>query len=616
MDYDPLERNRPLSPDWGSRRAREAELREAEARSDLETLLGPEKPRPPRPRVTAPQRPGFAAPFPQKPSLPKFSEPTLPPGGDIAPDGGMTPSGDSLDSLIDEMRRNRDTDRLLPENWRGGTPRGASAERYASYADMPTRRSRYAFPGLALPEEPLPEPLRLPLPSEMALPPKAAMTPSWRETPARPTDLKQAIPQPGSKEPDWVAYEAATAFLSGEEPQPEARDERQEAAMPPPLDPMAGMLETPPPVPMAGGMEIVPPPMANMPVARPPQDAAMLPPQRPPFPAAVPQELPPQPQEAAFQAAVGQPIQNQIPFAEVYAPPASQAVVLEPEGAKGKKDNSSVRGIVANVAVGLMCLVMLVSTLVMAFGNKADRSFFGFYFFNVVSESMMPSAETEARGLKGGFQKNALLVVKKCKPEDLVKDDIITVRTRPGSEVPYLTHRFVRIDNSLGGTREEVIITRGDINNRDDDPNPIDSLVGKKVFAIPGLGKVMDIMKNSMLLVILLVFAAFLLAVFLMRYFRTRKEEKLLRQQNAAPPSVPTPLSPGYPPTVVPNPAYAGGYPPQNVPGQQNPGYPPVVVPEPGYPPAVVPEQQVPGYPYPGAAQYPGYPPLQEVAGS
>lgn len=84
--------------------------------------------------------------------------------------------------------------------------------------------------------------------------------------------------------------------------------------------------------------------------------------------------------------------------------------------------------------------------------------------------------------------------------ENLKVGDIISFRT--GDYIN--THRIIRIEEQNG---EEVYITKGD-NNKAEDRTPVKfhDIQGKYLFRLPGFGKVIEILKSKVTLVILLIF--------------------------------------------------------------------------------------------------------------
>ena len=115
----------------------------------------------------------------------------------------------------------------------------------------------------------------------------------------------------------------------------------------------------------------------------------------------------------------------------------------------------------------LMIILILVFVIVaycyvqLAVQKKEYVNFFGHTFFRVVTGSM---ADT--------IRINDIVIVKITK--DIKEDDIITYKSGKN----FITHRVISID-------QNTIITQGDANNTPDEPNKIDSVLGRVVFIIP-----------------------------------------------------------------------------------------------------------------------------------
>ena len=96
-----------------------------------------------------------------------------------------------------------------------------------------------------------------------------------------------------------------------------------------------------------------------------------------------------------------------------------------------------------------------------------------FSVFNIISESMKPTIEV-----------NDLIIIKKCKQEELKIGDVITFKT---PEETVVTHKIVKISKEDG---KKVYITKGDNNKiEDSDPVEYEQIHGKYVFKISGAGR-------------------------------------------------------------------------------------------------------------------------------
>ena len=116
-------------------------------------------------------------------------------------------------------------------------------------------------------------------------------------------------------------------------------------------------------------------------------------------------------------------------------------------------------------------------------------SFLGIKSLIIVSESMEPTIMTDD-----------VIFIKDVSKEELKVGDIISFY-----EGNYInTHRIVRIKNQNG---EDVYITKGDNNEKEDKlPVKFKNIEGKYIFKLSGLGKILEILKSKITLIILLSF--------------------------------------------------------------------------------------------------------------
>lgn len=135
-------------------------------------------------------------------------------------------------------------------------------------------------------------------------------------------------------------------------------------------------------------------------------------------------------------------------------------------------------------------------------------SFLGIKSLIIVSESMEPTIMTDD-----------VIFIKNVSKEKLKVGDIISFY-----EESYInTHRIVRIENQSG---EEVYITKGDNNEKEDKlPVKFKNIEGKYIFKLSGLGKVLEILKSKVTLIILL---SFLVIIF---YYEVRISKRRLKRK-------------------------------------------------------------------------------------
>lgn len=131
---------------------------------------------------------------------------------------------------------------------------------------------------------------------------------------------------------------------------------------------------------------------------------------------------------------------------------------------------------VLTVLLAFMLISNVYSICMKAFGGEEHPRFLGFSSAVVISGSMSDTIEI-----------NDLVICSQRRSYEV--GDIITFISKSGSLV---THRIV-------GENEEGFITRGDANNTDDrDTVAHNSIMGKVVLIIPGIGLVVDFMHTPL----------------------------------------------------------------------------------------------------------------------
>lgn len=182
---------------------------------------------------------------------------------------------------------------------------------------------------------------------------------------------------------------------------------------------------------------------------------------------------------------------------------------------KPKKKTNRFLKIITNIVFYTLCLVLIVGSTIFAFSNDPQKSYFGYRFYNVLSDSMTPNEESPP----GGFYAGDIIIVKMCEPEDVKVGDIITFVPGRDSRA-YLTHRVVNIKTQLNNDEGLFFVTRGDANNADDPPIAADMVIGKKVLSIPKVGGVLQFIRNNFILSIVFVVSTFAFIMVLRYYFR------------------------------------------------------------------------------------------------
>ena len=125
----------------------------------------------------------------------------------------------------------------------------------------------------------------------------------------------------------------------------------------------------------------------------------------------------------------------------------------------------------------------------------------GFGVGVVMSGSMEPDLSVD----------DLIFVVK----DDTVElDDVIVYQ----SKGLLVVHKVVKVEG-------DQITTRGTANNTDDDPISIKDVKGRVVFSIGGIGKIVDFIRNPIIVIAILVLAIYLL-------LRSYANEKSIKDEN------------------------------------------------------------------------------------
>ena len=146
---------------------------------------------------------------------------------------------------------------------------------------------------------------------------------------------------------------------------------------------------------------------------------------------------------------------------------------------------------VASIALSVVMWIIILVAALYAFTTLATREdgsvsdIAGFTPLAVQSDSMAPT-----------FNKGDLIVIQKCDASKLEVGDIVTFHTIIDNEYALNTHRIAAIDE-VNGMRS--FTTKGDNNDVADTHIISDGdIVGKYLFALPQMGKVMDFLSSSM----------------------------------------------------------------------------------------------------------------------
>lgn len=177
-------------------------------------------------------------------------------------------------------------------------------------------------------------------------------------------------------------------------------------------------------------------------------------------------------------------------------------------------------------------IFMLAGAAIFVVSDQTDKSFYGYRFYEVLTNSMR---KTE-KGQKGNFVAGDMIIVKLDDPNEIEVGDIITFVPNKKSPDTYLTHRVIEKEpanpqlkkESDGSAKTEgqypTFITQGDANNAPDPPVSGEMVIGVVKFAIPKAGTIITFVKGNLLAVFVFVTAFFLLIYVIKGYFMPEEE--------------------------------------------------------------------------------------------
>ncbi|MBP1042826.1 signal peptidase I [Vagococcus sp. BWB3-3] len=168
-----------------------------------------------------------------------------------------------------------------------------------------------------------------------------------------------------------------------------------------------------------------------------------------------------------------------------------------------------------NLVFYLLTISILVGAALFTVSKDSNKSFFGYRYYNVLTNSMIPK---DPKIQKGGFQAGDIIIVQMTNPKELKKGDIVTYSLL-STETAVLTHRIKEVIPNFEDTEELYFITQGDANDAEDNPVSADRIIGKKVFTVPKVGMVLDFLRGNLLVSLGSLFSIFALIISLKYYF-------------------------------------------------------------------------------------------------
>ncbi|OJG70181.1 hypothetical protein RV10_GL000567 [Enterococcus pallens] len=178
-----------------------------------------------------------------------------------------------------------------------------------------------------------------------------------------------------------------------------------------------------------------------------------------------------------------------------------------------KSTNQKIFLFAYNLFFYTLTIGILLSSLMFAFSEKSDAAILGHRFYQVLTDSMAPQADSP----KGGFYAGDIVIVKLMNGSEVKEGDVVTFRVGEGDR--YLTHRMVERLDELNGVPGEYIVTKGDANNSNDPPIEADRVYGKVTFVIPKMGTFLAFVQENVWLCLVCALSTFGFILVLKAYF-------------------------------------------------------------------------------------------------
>ena len=178
-------------------------------------------------------------------------------------------------------------------------------------------------------------------------------------------------------------------------------------------------------------------------------------------------------------------------------------------------------------------ILMLGGAALFRISDEADKSFFGYRFYEVLTNSMRKTKD----GQTGNFIAGDMVIVKIEDSNNIEVGDIITFVPNRKSLDTYLTHRVIEkepakeevtTDDSGSLQVEEnypTFVTQGDANNAADPPVSGDMVIGVVKVAIPKAGTIIRFVRGNLVAVLVFVVCLFLLIITIRQYFAPNEAE-------------------------------------------------------------------------------------------
>lgn len=156
---------------------------------------------------------------------------------------------------------------------------------------------------------------------------------------------------------------------------------------------------------------------------------------------------------------------------------------------KKVKGSYKIISFIGNLFFYTMTIGIIAMAVMFSFSSKSTASIFGYRFYTVLTNSMVP----QKNGPTGGFFAGDIVIVQMMDGSKVKEKDIVTFSVGDGTR--YLTHRVVEKREELNGEQGQFLVTKGDANKSNDPPIEASRVVGKVVTVLPKVGSVLDFVR-------------------------------------------------------------------------------------------------------------------------
>ena len=183
---------------------------------------------------------------------------------------------------------------------------------------------------------------------------------------------------------------------------------------------------------------------------------------------------------------------------------------------EAKKPSAAYRvfSVVRSVFVYLLAAFIIVSAVMFAADRTPDKSLFGFRYYVVLTDSMVPE-----------FASGDMVFVRLRSADSINEGDVITFNPSSGSDA-YLTHRVTQKITDYEGTGVTCFKTKGDSNDSEDSFLIDESrVIGTVEFHVPKLGFIVRFIQLRWYFIAPIIVLVFVFFALMRRYFGDEEDE-------------------------------------------------------------------------------------------